>query len=126
MLGDPGQVPSPLWAPLSSFQPPPCTCQVPGSLASDPSCRGTPSRTCEECGGPGSLPGTALGGPSRFVPKTCLPADARGCAQEMWSPLPTLATQTRHHHPQGRGVLFCGMAASGLLGWLGNDHRALL
>lgn len=110
MLGDPGQVPSPLWAPLSSFQPPSCTCQAPDSLASDPSCPGTPSGPVGSVVGRGASLGLQWAGPRGFVPKTCLPADTRGWGQEMWTPLPTLATRTRHHHPQGLSVLFCEMS----------------
>lgn len=124
MLGDPGQVPSPLWAPLSSFQPPPCTCQAPDSLASDPSCPGTPSGPVGSVVGRGASLGLQWAGPRGFVPKTCLPADTRGWGQEMWTPLPTLATRTRHHHPQGLSVLFCEMSTLCLLGLLGSDHRA--
>ena len=84
--------------------------QTPGSLASDPSCPGTPLGPVGSVVGQGASLGLHWAGPHGFVPKTCLPADTRGWGQEMSTPLTTLATWTRHHHPQGLSVLFCEMS----------------
>ena len=73
MLGNPGQLPTPLWASMSLAQPPPFSPWVPCSLAPNASWAETIPGPVGSMVGQGASHGTAPGRPHWVHAWTCLP-----------------------------------------------------
>lgn len=115
MLANPGQVPSPPWASLSSSQPPPHSPQSP-HWPQMPAGQG-PLWELRGVWRVAELPpGLHWAGPGGVRPDPTSPTDTLGSGQEMWAPLQTSVTQTRCHHPRDFSFLSHRMRALSPLG----------